>query len=404
MADAEEAHAARAEDALPVEARGAAPAVVADVEIGNLVFEVGGFAEAQPNLVDARDVDHPEAIAGREIVDGLAVERYNDRHPAKPHVVGEQIEEAAARRHDPRSLPRVDRPFEDGAGAGKAERGPPAELLPVALALGHLQHARRAVDVGRRVAAGEEGHVLQELGVEQADGAAGRRKVRERVDVGNLDVVHHEQVLERAAAADDDVVAEVVGADDDAGQGLHVARHVLQGRGALEDLARPHQEARVLHLFRRLEGGGGDGDGLLEAFDPGQRDFHGAVQTGAHVHRIAGERQARAAAGSPGGTSPHAARRCERRPGRRWWHTRRCPGRTRARPPPAWPAALTTTPLMAPTPVVSCARADVETRLRTVAAITTDTRERASHNHLATSHGNHRTRPPRRTSSCWYAW
>jgi hypothetical protein len=37
------------------------------------------------------------------------------------------------------------------------------------------------------------------------------------VDVWNLDVVHHEQVLERAAAADGDVVAEVVGADDDVG-------------------------------------------------------------------------------------------------------------------------------------------------------------------------------------------
>ena len=169
--------------------------------------------------------------------------------------------------HDP--FPRVDGPFEDGAGAGEAERGPPAELLAVALALGHLQHARRAVDVGRGVAAGEEGHVLQELGIEQADGAARRRKVRERVDVGNLDVVHHEQVLEGAAAADDDVVAKVVGADHDARQGLHVARHVLQGGGALEDLARLHQEARVLHLFRRLEGRRGHRDGLLEASTAG---------------------------------------------------------------------------------------------------------------------------------------
>ena len=285
VGDAEQAHAARPEGTLPVEARRAAPAVVADVEVGNLVFEVGGFAEAEPNLVDARDVDHPDAVPGREVVHGLAVERIHDRHAAEPHVLGEQIQEASARRHDPRSLPGVDRPFEDGAGAGEAERGPPAELLAVALALGHLQHARRAVDVGRGVAAGEEGHILQELGIEQADGAARRRKVRERVDVGNLDVVHHEQVLEGAAAADDDVVAKVVGADHDARQGLHVARHVLQGGGALEDLARLHQEARVLHLFGRPEGRRGHRDGLLEAFDRGQRDFDGAVQTGAHVHR-----------------------------------------------------------------------------------------------------------------------
>ena len=78
-----EAHAARPEDALPVEARGAAPAVVADIEVGNLVFEVGGFAEAEPNLVDARDVDHPDAVTRREVVHGLGVERVHDRHAAE---------------------------------------------------------------------------------------------------------------------------------------------------------------------------------------------------------------------------------------------------------------------------------------------------------------------------------
>ena len=180
-----------------------------------------------------------------------------------------EIQEAASRRHHPRSLrPRIDGPFENGAGAGEAERGPAAELLAVALALGHLQHARRAVDVGRGIAAGEERHVLQQLGVEQADRAASRREVGEGVDVGNLDVVDDEQVLERAAAADDDVVAEVVGADHHARQALHVARHVLQGRGALEDLARLHQEARVLHLLGRLERRRGHGDRLLEVLRP----------------------------------------------------------------------------------------------------------------------------------------
>ena len=106
----------------------------------------------------------------------------------------------------------------------------PPNCLAAALALRHLQHARRAVDEGGWIAAGEEGHILQQLGVEQAHGAAGRREVREGVDVGNLDVVHDEQVLEGTPAADDDVVAEVVGADDDARQSLHIARDVLQGR------------------------------------------------------------------------------------------------------------------------------------------------------------------------------
>jgi hypothetical protein len=117
-------------------------------------------------------------------------------------------------------------------------------------------------------------------------------KFAKAFDVGNLDVVDHEQVLERAAAADDDVVAEVVAANHHARQALHVARHVLQGRRALEDLARLHQEAGVLHFLGCLERGRGHGDGLLEVLHPGQRDFHGTAQPGAHVHRIAGERQA----------------------------------------------------------------------------------------------------------------
>ena len=246
-----------------------------------------------------------------------------------------EIEEAASRRQHPRSLPGVDRSLENGAGAGKAERGPPAELLAAALALGHLQHARRAVDVGRGIAAGEERHVLQQLGIEQAHGAAGRREVGEGVDVGNLDVIDDEQVLERAAAADDDVVAEVVGADHDARQALHVARHVLQGRRALEDLARLHQKARVLHRLGRLEGRRGHRDRLLEVLRRGQRDFDGAVQPGTYVHLVAGERQAFEGQNLQPIRLPRAARRCETRRARRWWRRRRCRGRTRAPPPRA---------------------------------------------------------------------
>ena len=222
----------------------------------------------------------------------LPLYRIVHRHAAKPHIVGEHVKEASPRRHDPGSLSGVDGPFKDRTRAGKAERGPSAELLTVALALRHLQDARRAVDVGRGIAAGEERDVLQQLSVEEADRAAGRREVREGVDVGNLDVVHHEQILEGAAAADDDVVAKVVGADHHTGQALHVARHVLQGRGALENLARRHQKARVLHLRRRLKRRGRHGDRLLDVLHPGQRDLHGALQPGAHIHRSACKGQA----------------------------------------------------------------------------------------------------------------
>src|SRR3954463_7821013 len=112
VSDAQQADAARPEGALPVEARGAAPAVVANVEVGDRFVQVGGFVEAEPNLVDSRDVDHPDAVAGREVVDRLGVERIRHRHAAEAHVVGEQIEETPSRRHDPRSLAGVDGSFE----------------------------------------------------------------------------------------------------------------------------------------------------------------------------------------------------------------------------------------------------------------------------------------------------
>ena len=79
---------------------------------------------------------------------------------------------------------------------------------------------------------------------------------------------------------------------DDARQALDVARHVLQGRRALEDLARLHQKARVLHRLGRLERRRGHRDRLLEVLRRGQRDLHGAVQPGADVHLVAGEGQA----------------------------------------------------------------------------------------------------------------
>ena len=104
MGDAEQAHAARSEQPLPVEAGGAAPAVVADVEVGELVLEVASFGEAEPDVVVAGDVHHPDAIARRQVVDRLGVERVEHRHAAEADVVGEEVEEAPPRRDDPRAL------------------------------------------------------------------------------------------------------------------------------------------------------------------------------------------------------------------------------------------------------------------------------------------------------------
>ena len=56
-------------------------------------------------------------------------------------------------------------------------------------------------------------------------------------------------------------------------------------------------------------------------------------------------------------------------------------------PSAGWPAAFTTTPLMAPTPVVSCAAAETATRI-SMTAVNEYT-------------GVTPMRPPMRTSSCW---
>ena len=62
-------------------------------------------------------------------------------------------------------------------------------------------------------------------------------------------------------------------------------------------------------------------------------------------------------------------------------------GKQVERPPTRTPVAgrpvvLTTTPLIAPTPVVSCATADVAARLKTVAPITVTAGERRADNSL----------------------
>ena len=168
----------------------------------------------------------------------------------------------------------------------------PAEALAAALTLRDLQHARRAIGVRGRIAAAEKRHVLDQLRVENADCPAGGREVRERIDVGDLDVVDDEQVLERAAAADDEIVAEIVGPDRHAGKRLDVTRDVLQRAGTLQDLPRLQQDAGGLHLFGNTEGRGRDGDGLFDPRQLGQHDVDRSVESGAHVHRFADERQA----------------------------------------------------------------------------------------------------------------
>ena len=66
-----------------------------------------------------------------------------------------------------------------------------------------MQDAGGPVDEGRGIAPGEEVDVADEVGVKKSGGATGRGKVGEVVDVGDLDVIHYEEIFEGAASADD---------------------------------------------------------------------------------------------------------------------------------------------------------------------------------------------------------
>ncbi len=219
----------------------------------------------------------------RQVVDDLHVERVDHRHAADADIVGEEVEEAPAGRDDPRALPLAERPLEHAARAQEPHRRHLSRLVPAALPQRELRDARYAVAERRRVAAGEERHVPDQLGVDQPNRSAGRCRGGEGVDVRDLDVVDDEQVLERAAAPDDQVVAEVVGPDDHARQRLGEARHVLQGPRRLLDVARRQQVAGRLDLLRRGEDRGGDVDRLGDGVDLRQHDLHLGVEPRAHL-------------------------------------------------------------------------------------------------------------------------
>ncbi len=290
--DAEQPHRTLPEQPLPVDARRRTLPLVADVEGVDLVFDVLGVVRpAKANVVETGDIDDPDAILGRQVVQGLGVDRVERRHAAEAHVVREHVENAATGRDDPRPALAGQRSLDDAARAREAEGGAPAEVVAAALALSNLEHAGGAVDVGRRIAPGQERHVLDQIGVQDAHRAAGRREVREGVDVRNLDVVDDEEVLEGTAAAHDDVVAEVVGPDDHARKVLHVARHVLQGRRTGEDLGLLDEERGGLDLLGRHERRCGDRHRLGQPLERRQRHLDTALEARTHIHRVALDRR-----------------------------------------------------------------------------------------------------------------
>ena len=136
---------------------------------------------------------------------------------------------------------------------------------------------------------------------------------------------------------------------------LHVARHVLQRRGALED--RAGSPGSRSSSPPRAPGRGAVGDGLRKSATRGS-----VISTVPAV-------PARTSTGSLVNGRPSSGRISRRYAPARSSPIRKAPraslvahdavSRAHTRTPSAgWPAAFTTTPLMAPTPVVSCAATD----------------------------------------------
>lgn len=76
------------------------------------------------------------------------------------------------------------RSFRDATCAGESNGGTSLQRVPAAFALRDLEDA---VGLRRGIPSGQEGDVLDERRVEDADGATRGRKVRERVDVRRSD-------------------------------------------------------------------------------------------------------------------------------------------------------------------------------------------------------------------------
>ena len=102
-----------------------------------------------------------------------------------------------------------------------------------------VQHrAQRPGTVGRE-SPGVEIDLADQIGIEDAHGAARGALRGKVVDIGDFDAVQIELVFRRAAAAHDQVVAIAHGRERHAGVRTYDTRHVTVGAGALLDLPHP---------------------------------------------------------------------------------------------------------------------------------------------------------------------
>ena len=102
-----------------------------------------------------------------------------------------------------------------------------------------IQHRTQRPGTVGRESAGVEADFADQVGIEDAHGAARGALRGEMVDIGDFDAVQIELVFRRAAAAHDQVVAIAHGRERHAGVRTYDTRHVAVGAGALFDLPHP---------------------------------------------------------------------------------------------------------------------------------------------------------------------
>ena len=219
------------------------------------------FVGVQTHVVDAGKSQHGQLVAGRQFALDLDLRIDVVGQERKSQHLEQQLQVRLAYGKE------VGRPLREGAVAAKrhfrcAERRLEGVFFGVAVAQAEIQHrTERSGPVGGE-GAGVETDLAHQIGVDDAHGAARSALRGEVVDVGNLDAVHVEDVLRRAAAAYDQVVAVTDGRERYAGIGAHDARNVAVGARALFDLAQADHLQPDGALGRAAERRGGDGHGV----------------------------------------------------------------------------------------------------------------------------------------------
>ena len=184
--------------------------MLVDGHVGEVVFLVGVTGH-EVDGVEAAESEDGKLVGLGQVARDLALEVAVLGYRPGADGIDDELEVAAPRRHDPGAAPIGDGALEDEAGAPHVEIGLAVQLVAVPLAQVDVHDRGQAVAIRGTEPAGREPRVVDEVSVEESDGAAAGPLSGEVIDVGDLDVIDQHQVLGRAAAADDEIVALVGG-------------------------------------------------------------------------------------------------------------------------------------------------------------------------------------------------